>query len=78
MFSDREHKIIKIIGRKRMTIQDICTELYTKRNIPFEPRISTANSIRRIISKCSFFNLDWTLYKTRTNNKLFVKREKRL
>lgn len=75
-FSERENKIITIIGRKTMTIEEIAIELFKNtKDKPFDTSIVVSNSIRRIISKCKFYSLDWTLNKSRKNNRLFIKKE---
>lgn len=76
MFSDREQKIINIIGRKKLTYNDIISELFKNGSKPFDTNITVANSVRRIIRKCSHHNLKWTLTKFREENKLFVKKER--
>ncbi len=76
VFSDREQDIIKIIGRKRITLTEISVELFKKRDEPFDSVISVSNAVRRIVKKCSYHNLDWTLTKTRKHKKLTIKREK--
>ncbi len=77
MFSAREDEILKIIGRKRLTLDEIITSLFNNKNRPFETRISVGNSVRRIIKKCSYHKLLWTLDKTRQYNKLTIKRVRR-
>ena len=74
-FSERENKIIKIIGRKEVTLRFITTKLFKVIGV-LDPDIAVANSITRIIKKCDHHNLDWTLEKTRANNKLTIKRSK--
>jgi len=76
VFSEREQKIIKIIGRKKITLAEISTDLFKNGEEPFESAIVVANSVRRIIKKCSHHALDWTLTKTRESNKLLIRREK--
>lgn len=76
MFSEREEKVIKIIGRKNLTIGEIAEQLFDEEDRPFEPRISVSNCVRRIVEKCKHHKLNWTLTKTKVNNVLFVKKEK--
>lgn len=76
MFSEREDNIIKIVGRKKLTLEEISKELFKGKKPPFDKTISVANSVRRIIKKCSFYELDWTLVKNRENNKLIINKEK--
>jgi hypothetical protein len=77
MFSEREEAIIKIIGRKKMTIKDICEELFsdTRTNRPFDAEISVGNTIRRIVEKCEYNKLDWTLFKKRVGFKMLISKE---
>jgi len=77
VFSEREQKIINIIGRKKLTLREITKELFKKGDRPFDSEITVSNSVRRIIMKCSYHNLDWTLTKDRENNRLTIKKEKR-
>ena len=76
MFSDRETQIIKIIGRKKVSLEDISSKLFQAKSKPFDGNISVANSVRRIIKKCQYHNLQWTLDKTRKENKLVIKKVK--
>lgn len=76
MFSEREDEIIKIIGRKGMTIEQIAKELFEGKVKRFDYTISVGNSIRRIIKKCDYHNLDWTLNKNRDDSKLIITKEK--
>lgn len=75
-FSDREKKIIKIIGHKKVTLEYISKELF-KNDQTFDCNIKVANSVSRIIKKCYHYKYDWTFKKTRVNGKLFIKKEKR-
>jgi len=75
-FSDREERIIKILGRKQMTFEEISKELFKGEAAPFDTSISVANSIRRIVMKCCFRNLDWTIEKSRQNRVLLIKKVK--
>lgn len=66
MFSKREEEILKIIGRKKITIKVICEELFVHTHPserPFDAEISVGNSVRRIIEKCDYNRLNWTLSK---------------
>ena len=64
-FSDRENKIIKIIGSKKMTLREIAVKLFEKDIRSFDATITTGNSVIRIIKKCSYYDLKWTLMKTK-------------
>ena len=72
-FSSREEKIIKIIGRNKVTISFVVTKLFKDEKIPFDASILIANSINRIIKKCKFHKLNWTLIKIREDKKLYIK-----
>ena len=79
MFSDRELKILSIIGRKKVTLRVICNELFaTDDKKPFDVEISVGGTIRRIIEKCEHHKLDWTLIRKNTGirNRLLISKEK--
>ena len=61
MFSESEESILKIIGRRKMTIAEITEEYFAY----VEPRLDDNNYvgsvIRRIKKKCDFHKLPWTL-----------------
>lgn len=75
MFSEREEAILKIIGRKKMTLQVIADELFDY-DRPLDPEITVGNTIRRIIKKCEYNKLDWTLIRKRIGGKLLISKEK--
>lgn len=72
MFSEREEKIIKIIGESRVSISHVTKELFKNEEMPFDARIIVGNAIIRIAKKCEHYKLDWTLFKNRNNAKLTV------
>jgi len=71
-FSNRENKIIKILARKKMTIEEVSEKLFDDK--PFDYKIAISNSICRIIKKCEYHKLKFTFVKTRENKKLYIKR----
>ena len=76
-FSEREDMILKLVSKKKMTYSEIAKEVFKEfHNGPFDTEISVGNSVRRIISKCEHYNLNWTLTKTREGGKLLIKKEK--
>lgn len=75
-FSKREKRVLEIIGRKRVTLEEISTELFKHGTKPLDSKIAVANSVTRIIKKCSHYDLTWTLEKIRENNKLTIKRKR--
>lgn len=76
IFSKREMLILKSLGRKRMTLEQISNEIFKTGDKPIDDRVTIGNSIRRINVKCTRNNLDWYLRKSRTNNKLTIKKER--
>ena len=60
MFSATEKKVLKIIGRKKMTITDITKKLY-KGERRLTGNNSTAGVVRRINMKCYHHDLKWCL-----------------
>lgn len=60
MFSPSEQKILKILGRKKMTVTQITVELYRDRP-QIHGNIVVNNCVNRIIKKCTVKKLDWTL-----------------
>ena len=77
MFSDREQKVIKILGKKSMTFKTIAIHLF-KDKMPLDPTILVCNSVNRIILKCKHHKLDWTLAKNRSGGMaMTVTKEKR-
>lgn len=76
MFSEMENEIIRIIGRKKITVQEISKELFQDVKAPFDAEISVTNTLRRIIDKCIHHKLDWTLNREKTGRKYIVSKEK--
>lgn len=76
MLSEREELILKVIGKKKMTLQEISDEVFADERKPFDDVQTIRNSIERIISKCAHHKVDWTLTKDRLNNKLLISKEK--
>lgn len=80
MFSTREKEIIKVLGNKKMSIEEITNKVFEgKDKKPFDAKISIGNTIRRIAEKCDFFELDWTLIreKQEDSTKYIIYKEKR-
>ncbi len=73
MFSNREDKIIKIIGKRKLSINDITVELFKDDpTAPFDTHIVVSNSIRRVIKKCEHYKNTWTLVKERADGEVYV------
>jgi hypothetical protein len=76
-FSSREKEIIKIIGRRKITISKIREELFKGKNKPLDANINVGNSVIRIIKKCEHYDLSWTYEKKRVLNKMIITRIKK-
>jgi hypothetical protein len=75
-FSERETEIIKIIGTRTLNLEQIADKVFEDSyQKPFDANISVANSIRRIIQKCEYHKLKWTLVKGKKNRKMVVRKE---
>ena len=75
VFSDLEQKIIRAIGNKNISIEEICIKVFRNdRDAPFDKKITVSNSIRRIIQKCIWYNVGWTLVKEKVDGVLHIKR----
>lgn len=75
IFSEREQKIIKILGRRPMTLEEISSKLFQGNpDKPFDDKIAVGNSVRRIIAKCKHHNLEWTLEKSRETFPMTVRK----
>lgn len=53
MFSPNEEKILKILGRKKMTITAITKKFYGE-NHPVDANNNIAGTLRRIRKKCTY------------------------
>jgi hypothetical protein len=62
MFSPREQRLIKILGKNAMTIAEL-TEFYFMDELcmSLEANNNIAGSIRRIVAKCEKNKLKWTI-----------------
>lgn len=61
VFSEHEKMVLKILGRRKMTIHEIADEFYHSREVELAPRNYVAFVIRRITAKCKKMKLKWTL-----------------
>jgi len=89
-FSDDEKEILRIIGRRKMTIQDISSKFYRCKEVPLADRNYIACVIRRVNAKCSKNKSSWVLvgegsgrggrvvWKGKRRTQLIVYEEKRL
>lgn len=76
MFSEREKQIIKIIGRRKLTLSQIASELFIGSKIPLNWTICVGNSVSKIIKKCEYHETAWVLTKIRTDRQLYIKRSR--
>lgn len=74
IFSPREREIIKILGKKKLTLLQIAGDLFKKESKPLEPAITVNNSVRRINKKCEYHQFLWKLEVTKLNGKSIIKR----
>lgn len=72
MFSEREEKILSILGRRRMTYNSIAVELFYDGSVPLDAEIAVGNSIRRIIKKCEAEQLKFQIVKKKVNGYMTV------
>lgn len=61
LFSEHENMILKILGRRKMSIQEISDSFYHSREVPLASRNYVALVIRRIEAKCEKDKLSWTI-----------------
>lgn len=62
MFSQIQEKILEILGKKEMTIQDIAKEVYKgSKDKPLSPNNSIVSAISYINLKCYKNKLDWII-----------------
>jgi len=62
MFSQIQEKILDILGKKEMTIQDIAKEVYKgSKDKPLSPNNSIVSAISYINLKCYKNKLDWRI-----------------
>lgn len=62
MFSPTETRVLKILGKKKMTIK-ILTEKYFKgQKKPYNPNNVISGAIVRINRKCDYYNQDWYIH----------------
>ena len=62
MFSPREKEVLKVLGKRRMSIHDLCDKIYGIKKWPLGANNGIASAIRNINRKCEFHSLEWKLY----------------
>ncbi len=58
VFSDTEQKVLKILGRRKMTIAQLAEKI--KPDL-VDPNNYLAGVVRRITRKCEHYHMTWTL-----------------
>lgn len=61
IFSPAETRVLDVLGRKSMMIEDIVKKIYTEPNQTMYPHETIAGIVRRINTKCDFHKLPWFL-----------------
>jgi hypothetical protein len=59
MFSPRETKILKLLGKKKLSIRVLSEKYYEDEACPINPGNLIAGAISRINAKCTYNKLDW-------------------
>lgn len=70
MFSEREEKIIKMLNKGNRTVKEMVSKIFVERP-PFNAEISISNSISRILKKCDFHDLNWTVEKSKVEGERY-------
>lgn len=60
-FSEHEKMILKVLGRRKMSIQELSDCFYHSQEVELPERNYVAGVIRRINAKCEREKLPWTL-----------------
>ncbi len=61
IFSPHESEILKIIGKRKVTIAEITAEFYAERTKLFDSSNYIASVVRRINRKCDHIKAPWRL-----------------
>lgn len=60
VFSQNEEKILKVLGKEKMTVKEIACHFYDNPG-DTDQRNYIAGVIRRIVRKCERYHMAWTL-----------------
>lgn len=61
-FSEHEKIIIKIVGRKKLSIENVTKTFFkTHHDYPLDANNYVAGVIRRIVRKCEHYKLPWSI-----------------
>lgn len=58
-FSDRELKVLKTLGKKKMTLRQLSDKVFT--DDVMNAQIMMATLVTRVQKKCKFHKLNWSL-----------------
>lgn len=61
IFSPAETKLLKVLGRRKMTIKDLAQEVYKDGPPMLSSNNAVAAALNRINKKCVFHNLDFII-----------------
>lgn len=61
LFSPNEERILKILGRKKMSIKQIAAKFLEGREVFLSDQNGVAGTVRRINEKCEKHELPWFL-----------------
>lgn len=61
LFSEHERLVLKILGRRKLTIQELADTFYHSQEAELVSRNYVAGIIRRIEAKCEKEQLKWTI-----------------
>jgi hypothetical protein len=62
MFSATEERVLKILGKKKLTVKVLSEKYFKGQKKPINPSNVISGAIVRINRKCSYFGLDWYVY----------------
>ena len=75
MFSDREEKILKAMGKSKTTLDEITEKVFENdENAPLDKKITISNSVIRIMRKTVHYKLPWRIVKERSMGRMYLQR----
>lgn len=75
MFSDREEKILKAMGKNKTTLDEITEKVFENdENAPLDKKITISNSVIRIMRKTVHYKLPWRIVKERSMGRMYLQR----
>lgn len=61
LFSDNEQKVLRILGRRKMTIAELTEKFYSGGRRPLDANNKVASTVRRINEKVEYHGVPWFL-----------------